>query len=229
MTYLQQYVTKDASRWNLPFCCEQISSVRLLEGFIHMCSTVSNSSPGIKCILLASTVGAAELKFGGLLHSTGETTAMVPVIWFIPVTALFFPLCTFQLTCRSAEHLQSGCRGLNCHHLPVLQGWVYRVGHGSSPTMWASPEVLSHPAMPKLSVHFRDPHSPLLSSDPQEMLGASLLFYRWDHKNFSAHTILTPNSCLTQVRSRGIMRARSQSNGRRILPLSSLPASILAF
>lgn len=47
-----------SSRWQkiyqdkcLPFCCKQIFSVRLLQGFTHVCSTISNFSPGIKYIL----------------------------------------------------------------------------------------------------------------------------------------------------------------------------------
>lgn len=101
----------------------------------------------IKCILSTSTAGAAELKFGGLLHSTGETTAVVPMIWLSPGTEFYFPV-RISADCRrqqSAEHLQSGCRGVKFSspafaEVPPgkgLQGWPWvKPNHVSIP--WSS-------------------------------------------------------------------------------------------
>lgn len=163
----------------------------------------------------ASTVGAAELKFG--VFYTAHKKLQPWCQWSDSALSQFFSCAHSSWDAEGSKVLGTRrmvAEGLYSHHLPVLrslQGWVYRAGHGSSPTMWASPEVPSHPPMPKSSMNFRDPDSPLLPSDPQEILGASLLFYSWDHKNFLAHPILTPDSCFPQVGSRAIMRTRSQT------------------
>lgn len=166
----------------------------LLSGSSFTCAGLS---PAPHLILNVSfNSRGSRIKIWGLLHSTGEATAVVPMIWLSPITV--FCLCTFQLGCRrqqSAGHWQNGCRGVECSspacaEVPPgmgLQGWP-----------WVKPNHVSIPWSSLSPCHAKTEYELQGPSDPQEMLGASLLFYSWDHKHFLAphpnSKLLSPTS-----------------------------------